>query len=74
MRDSPTVETMLKAYEDALAPYGGKPHWGQLNFTTPEKARARYGPKLDEWLGVRSALDPRGTLRNRFTDEALGIR
>jgi len=73
-RGTPHALEMLKAYEEALAPFGARPHLGQVNFTTPEKARARYGDKLDQWHSVRRALDPQGVLRSKFTDEALGTR
>ena len=71
-RGTPNAPEMLKAYEQVLAQYGGRPHPGQVNFTTPESARRMYGAKLDEWNGVRRSLDPQGVLRSRWTDAALG--
>ncbi len=71
-KDTPHATELLRAYEEVLRPFGGRPHFGQVNFTNPQTARAMYGAKLDEWNSVRRALDPTGTMRNRFTDEALG--
>jgi hypothetical protein len=59
-------QELLLAYEDALFPLGGRSHWGQLNWMTPNRVSDLY-PRLGDWLAVRAELDPRGTFDSPFT-------
>jgi hypothetical protein len=64
---------LLGAYEDALDPLAGRPHWGQVNSLTGSdgQVRALY-PRIDDWLAVRRQLDPAGTFDSPFT-KRVGI-
>jgi FAD/FMN-containing dehydrogenase len=63
---------MARGYEDLLAQYGGRPHFGQVNSMNPAKAAAMYGGSLDTFNRVRRALDPAGVMRSAASDAALG--
>ncbi|MCX4679379.1 FAD-binding protein [Streptomyces sp. NBC_01433] len=63
--DTDAVIPVLRSIEDALAPFGARPHWGKLFTTTPETLRSLYARYGDfERLVARS--DPTGTFRNEF--------
>jgi L-gulono-1,4-lactone dehydrogenase len=57
---------LLGAYEDALYPLGGRPHWGQVNALTAGHLHRMY-PALDRWLAVRARFDPGGVFDSPFT-------
>jgi L-gulono-1,4-lactone dehydrogenase len=53
---------LLAAYEEALEPFGARPHWGQIQSLFGGKAQlATLYPHLEDWLEVRAELDPAGT-------------
>jgi len=64
---------LLAAYEEALYPLGGRPHWGQINALSGngEEIAALY-PRYADWLAVRAQLDPDGVFDSPFTDR-VGI-
>lgn len=68
--DQPSVEAFLPAIEDALAPFGARPHWGKL-FTVRPEVGALY-PRWSDFRALRERFDPRGILRNPFL-ERLGL-
>jgi L-gulono-1,4-lactone dehydrogenase len=51
--------------------YGGRPHWGKLNFLTYEKASSLYGDHLQKFINVKRRLDPHGVFSNGFADRIL---
>lgn len=69
--DSKRGEDLLAAYEHDLADLSIRPHWGQLNTLTPERARALY-PHWDDWLTVEHELNASGVFDSPFT-RRLGI-
>lgn len=60
---------ILARYEKALFEFGGRPHWGQINFLTGshDLIRSMY-PKHDVWLSVFKHLNESGMFNNTFTD------
>ncbi|MFC8225340.1 D-arabinono-1,4-lactone oxidase [Streptomyces sp. NPDC057287] len=65
--DTAAVTPVLGAIEEALAPFGARPHWGKVFTTPPSTLRELYDHYADfERLTAR--LDPAGTFRNDFLD------
>ncbi len=59
---------LLKAYEEALYAFGGRPHWGHINTLSGSgDLVASMYPRLADWLDVRSVLDPDGVFDSPFT-------
>jgi alditol oxidase len=57
------VEAIVSAIEQALAPFGARPHWGKL-FTAPGAAIGALYPRLGDFRQLRDELDPRGVFAN----------
>ena len=55
--------------EKAMLRFGGRPHWGQMNYLTGSYGliRSMY-PKYDQWMSVFKQLNADGTFNNTFTD------
>jgi len=69
--DTPRVLAVLPAVEEALAPYGARPHWGKLFTMDPATVRARY-ERLDDFAALRREQDPTGKFSNEMLDQYLG--
>ncbi|MEU0834178.1 FAD-binding protein [Streptomyces sp. NPDC056231] len=65
--DLAAVTPVLGAIEEALAPFGARPHWGKVCTTAPETLRALYG-KYGAFEKLMARYDPSGTFRNDFLD------
>ncbi|MFE7705123.1 FAD-binding protein [Streptomyces sp. NPDC057486] len=65
--DTAAVTPVLGAIEEALAPFGARPHWGKVFTTAPETLRALYGRYAD-FEKLMARYDPSGTFRNDFLD------
>jgi L-gulono-1,4-lactone dehydrogenase len=64
---------LLAAYEEALYPLGGRPHWGQVNMLTGSHGLiASMYPRYGDWLDVHRRLNEGGTFDSPFT-ERVGI-
>ncbi|MEU3184216.1 D-arabinono-1,4-lactone oxidase [Streptomyces sp. NPDC006923] len=63
--DTAAVTPVLGVIEEALAPYGVRPHWGKLFTMAPERVRALYERSAD-FETLIEKLDPQGTFRNDF--------
>jgi len=57
------VEAVVSAIEQALAPFGARPHWGKL-FTAPGAAIEALYPRLGDFRQLRDELDPGGVFAN----------
>ena len=66
-RDWDAVRQVLPLIEEALIPFGVRPHWGKLFTLPPEYVRAQY-PKLKEFVALSQEFDPDGKFRNAFLD------
>ena len=70
-RDVPAVYAVLPQVEDALLPYGGRPHWGKCFVTGPEQLRAAF-PRLPDFAELRTQVDPEGVFSNAYLERLLG--
>ncbi|WP_410790246.1 D-arabinono-1,4-lactone oxidase [Kribbella sp. C-35] len=61
----------FRAFENIVADYGGRPHWGKLHTLTADDLRTRY-PRFDDFLAVRDRLDPQRTFDNAYTRQVFG--
>jgi xylitol oxidase len=60
---------LLQEIETELYAYGGRPHWGLLNFLSGANGLlAAMYPKLPQWLAVFQQLNPDGIFNNAFTE------
>ena len=59
---------LLRKLEEALYEFGGRPHWGQINFVTGNHGflESMY-PAYPKWLEVYHALHKSGMFENSFT-------
>ncbi|HCD27179.1 MAG TPA: FAD-linked oxidoreductase, partial [Gammaproteobacteria bacterium] len=51
--------------------YGGKPHWGKVNYLNGEQMAALH-PRWQDWWRVRDAIDPQGTFLNAYLESLRG--
>ena len=58
-------EPYFRACEAIFLEYGGRPHWGKVNYLNGETFAALY-PKWQDWWRVRDDVDPRGTFLNSW--------
>lgn len=60
---------LLAQYESAMYEFGGRPHWGQVNYVNgSNNLVARMYPDHGKWLNVYRRLNPNGTFDNAFSD------
>jgi alditol oxidase len=64
-QDWPAVKAVLPEIENALAPFGVRPHWGKLFTMEPAVLRSRY-KRLPEFVELAKNYDPQGKFRNEF--------
>jgi len=70
VREQEAVEELLRDLEEALAPFGARPHWGKL-FTADATALAPLYPRRADFVRLVERLDPRGVFRNRWFEEKV---
>ncbi|WP_299538152.1 D-arabinono-1,4-lactone oxidase [uncultured Streptomyces sp.] len=63
--DTAAVTPVLAAIEEALAPFGARPHWGKV-FTTPAEDLDRLYPHLDDFQKLVARTDPHDVFGNAF--------
>lgn len=56
--------------EEALAPFGARPHWGKLFDMSPDVLSGLYERRAD-FVSLCRQLDPAATFANAFTDRYL---
>ncbi|KAI1700754.1 FAD binding domain-containing protein [Ditylenchus destructor] len=61
---------VLPQIEQAILPYGARPHWGKVFVQGPKTYLHRY-PKLDEWKQLAEKLDPTHKFRNQFIEDTV---
>jgi L-gulono-1,4-lactone dehydrogenase len=64
-------ERLLAGYEERLAEFEVRPHWGQLNWLTRERIAALY-PRWQSWMAVEGQFNASGVFDSEFT-ERVGI-
>ncbi|UUL76778.1 FAD-binding protein [Pseudarthrobacter sp. Fe7] len=68
----PEVEAVLPVLEDALRPFGARPHWGKL-FTPDGHDWEKLYPRFAEFRSYAAGHDPQGKFRNSLLDSILGV-
>ena len=61
----------FQAFERIVSDYNARPHWGKLHTLTAEDLSTRY-PHFNDYLAVRSRLDPHHTFENPYTRQVFG--
>jgi FAD-linked oxidoreductase len=56
----------FRAFEQIVADYNGRPHWGKLHTLTATDLHTRY-PHYEDFLTLRNRLDPTQTFTNPYT-------
>ncbi|MFB7597286.1 FAD-binding protein [Streptomyces sp. NPDC056160] len=70
VEDTAAVLPAVRRLEEALEPFGPRPHWGKV-FTVPAVVlRGRY-PRLDDFRALARELDPAGKFTNAFVGDLL---
>ena len=59
---------LLRRIECEMYAFGGRPHWGLLNFLCGNGMIESMYPEYDKWLAVCRQLNADGTFDNAFTD------
>ena len=68
--DQAAVEGVLPMIEQALAPFGARPHWGKV-FTVEATAIAPLYPKFEDFKALVQLRDPKGKFRNDFLERTV---
>ena len=68
--DLAAVKRLLPLIEQALEPFGARPHWGKL-FTTPHSRLLELYPKMREFQQLLRQYDPEGKFRNAYLDRVI---
>ncbi|MGY2066022.1 D-arabinono-1,4-lactone oxidase [Blastococcus sp. SYSU DS0619] len=64
------VRALLPVIEQALRPFGARPHWGKL-FTTDADELAGLYPRMPDFRELVRRADPRGAFRNDYLDRTV---
>ncbi|MDI6101941.1 D-arabinono-1,4-lactone oxidase [Actinoplanes sp. NEAU-A12] len=70
--DTEAVLPVVADLEEALAPFGARPHWGKIFTTTPSDLRAAY-PRFADFAALAGRFDPNGAFRNPWLESLLGV-
>lgn len=68
--DQAAVEGVLPLIEQALAPFGARPHWGKV-FTADAATIAPLYPKFEDFKALVQLRDPHGKFRNDFLERTV---
>ena len=71
LRDPAEVYAVLPVIEEALAPFGARPHWGKC-FTLESAELREVHPRLTDFAALRDRLDPSRKFGNAFLERCLG--
>jgi L-gulono-1,4-lactone dehydrogenase len=66
-------EEYFALFESIAADVGGRPHWGKMHTLDAAALRSRY-PRFDDFVDLRTKLDPTGLFTNPYLDRVLGTR
>jgi xylitol oxidase len=72
VRDQAAVEAVLPAMEDALAPFGARPHWGKVFIDRDGIVPSLY-PQLDDFRDLVLRYDPNRVFGNAFLERYIGV-
>jgi hypothetical protein len=59
-------DKLLAAYEEGLAEFDARAHWGQINHLTEAAIRRTY-PRWDDWLRVQREFNESGVFDSPFS-------
>ncbi|MGA7203420.1 MAG: D-arabinono-1,4-lactone oxidase [Specibacter sp.] len=68
--DPDGVAAVLPFVEEALVPFGARPHWGKV-FHAGAASLAPLYPKFADFKALAHSLDPTGKFRNDFLDRTV---
>jgi len=60
----------LHGFEEIMAAYDGRPHWGK-EFSIDKNAIGQLYPELERFQAVREQMDPNNVFANRFVREYI---
>jgi FAD/FMN-containing dehydrogenase len=66
VKDTSGALELMYRYEHEMYRFGGRPHWGQVNYISGSEVHRLY-PHLQDWLDIRAVLDPNGTFDSPFS-------
>jgi len=69
-QDWDSVRNVLPKIEEALAPFGARPHWGKL-FTVSHAGLEALYEKMPDFQTLLQQYDPQGKFRNEFLDKHI---
>ena len=70
-KDWDGVRKVLPLIEDALVPFGVRPHWGKLFTLQPARLQSLY-PRLTAFRRLLNDYDPQAKFRNAFIETYIG--
>ena len=65
------VPGFFRRCDEVLTRYGGRPHWGKLHRTSPERLRDQF-PDYDSFRQIRRQFDPDGIFLNEYLAPLFG--
>ncbi|WP_181806582.1 FAD-binding protein [Streptomyces shenzhenensis] len=68
--DPAAVLPVVRRLEEALEPFGPRPHWGKVFAVPADQVRRRY-PRLGDFRALARDLDPAGKFTNPFVADVL---
>lgn len=71
VRDMAAVRAVLPVIEEALTPFGIRPHWGKVFTMEPEAVRAAF-PRMADFVALRDRVDPERRFDNAFLQRFVG--
>ena len=66
----PEVTKLLSVVEQALLPFGVRPHWGKLFNLSPDHLNSVH-KRMDDFRDLVSSYDPTGKFRNQFIERNI---
>lgn len=71
-REAEAVDALLPELEPLFLAAGGRPHWGKVFHAGVRQVGPLY-PRLEQWRGLRHAIDPGRKFVNGFLVDKLGV-
>lgn len=65
-------EDLFKDFYDLMLRHNGRPHWAKLNYLTKEDVQKLYGQNYENFVKVRTSLDPNLIFSTDFTKRIFG--
>lgn len=65
-------DEFFKQFEEILAPYKPRPHWGKFHYLDKQKILDAYGENVVKFNQLRKQLDPYSIFSNDFIERCFG--